>query len=218
MADQTGQESPGTLATPVNPLAESSVALLKDQFGASVRDVVIHRGETTAILAPDALVAACRALRDASYLRYDMLEDLTAVDWPEREPRYDVVYQLVSLQTYASIRLKIQVGSEDTPDPEVPSVMDVWASADWYEREVYDMFGIRFTGREQPQRILMPSDWIGHPLRKDYPISGFSLPDPHWGGQVPFNQPLESGIGDLTLRTADGSEHANLNHRSEDDE
>lgn len=217
MADQTGQDSPGALVTPVNPLAEATVALLNDQFGDSVREIVIHRGETTVILAPDALVAACQALRDAPQLRYDMLEDLTAVDWLEREPRYDVVYQLVSLQTRASIRLKVQVGSEETPDPEVPSVMDVWASADWYEREVYDMFGIRFTGREQLQRILMPSDWIGHPLRKDYPISGFSLPDPHWGGQVPLNQPLESGIGDLTLRTADGSEQANVNHRSEDD-
>jgi NADH-quinone oxidoreductase subunit C len=178
---------------------------------------VIHRGETTVILAQDALVEACRALRDASHLRYDMLEDLTAVDWLEREPRYDVVYQLVSLQTNASIRLKIQVGSEDTPDPEIPSVMDVWAAADWFEREVYDMFGIHFSGREHIQRILMPSDWVGYPLRKDYPISGFALPDPHWGGQVPLNQPLEPGIGDLTLRTADGSEQANVNHRSEDD-
>ena len=217
MADQTGQDSPGGLATPVNPLAEATVALLNDQLGDSVREIVTHRGETTVILAPDALMAACRALRDAPQLRYDMLEDLTAVDWLEREPRYDVVYQLVSLQTRASIRLKVQVGNEETPDPEVPSVMDVWASADWYEREVYDMFGIRFTGREHLQRILMPSDWVGHPLRKDYPISGFSLPDPHWGGQVPLNQPLESGIGDLTLRTADGSEHANVTHRSEDD-
>lgn len=217
MADQTGQEPARTLATPVNPLAGATVALLNGQFGASVREVVEHRGETTVLLAPEALVEVCRALRDAPGLRYDMLDDLTAVDWLEREPRYDVIYQLLSLQTRASVRLKIQVGGEDNPDPEVPSVMNIWASADWYEREVYDFFGIRFTGREGLTRILMPSDWVGHPLRKDYPISGFALPEPHWGGQVPLNQPLEPGIGDLTLRTADGSEQPNAVQRSEDD-
>jgi NADH-quinone oxidoreductase subunit C len=217
MTNETGQEPAGALATPVNPLAETTAALLKDQFGARVREVVEYRGETTVTLAPDALVEACRALREAPSLRYDMLEDLTAVDWLEREPRYDVIYQLLSLQTRASVRLKIQVGGEDDPDPEVPTVMDIWSAADWFEREVYDLFGIRFTGREGLTRILMPSDWVGHPLRKDYPISGFSLPDPHWAGQVPLNQPLDPGIGDLTSRTADGSERPNAAQRSEDD-
>ncbi|MDE3228838.1 MAG: NADH-quinone oxidoreductase subunit C [Chloroflexota bacterium] len=218
MANETGQEPAKALTTPVNPLAEATVALLNDQFGASVSEVVEYRGETTVTLAPEALVEVCRALRDAPGLRYDMLEDLTAVDWLEREPRYDVIYQLLSLQTRASVRLKIQVGGEDEPDPEVTSVMGVWASADWYEREVYDLFGIRFTGREGLTRILMPSDWVGYPLRKDYPITGFSLPDPHWGGQVPLNQPLDPGIGDLTSRTADGSERPNAAQRSEDDQ
>lgn len=217
MADQTKQELAKALETPVNPLAEATVALLNEQYGAGVVEVVEHRGETTITLTPAVLVEACRALRDAPLLRYDFLEDITAVDWLEREPRYDVVYQLASLQTHASIRLKTRVGGEDDPDPELPSVVAVWPAADWFELEVYDLFGIRFTGRSELRRILMPSDWVGHPLRKDYPLSGFSLPDPHWGGQVPLNQPLPPGIGELTLRTADGSERPNASKRSEDD-
>lgn len=217
MADQTQRELAPALATPVNPLAEATVALLNDRFGAGVRSVVTHRGETTALIAPEILVEACQALRDAPTLRYSLLEDITAVDWLERELRYDVVYQLVSIETRASVRLKTQVGGEDAPDPELASVMGVWPAADWFEREIFDLFGIRFTGRGELRRILMPMDWVGHPLRKDYPLSGFSLPDPHWGGQAPLDKPLPPGIGQLTLRTADGSEQSNLRKRSEDD-
>lgn len=217
MADQPHEQPAGALVTPENPLAEATVALLTERFGKDVLASVTHRGETTITLAPEVLVAACQELRDAPGLRYNLLEDITAVDWLEREPRYDIVYQLVSLTTRASIRLKTQVGGEDTPDPEVPSVMGVWLAADWFEREVFDLFGIRFTGRGEVQRILMPSDWVGHPLRKDYPLSGFSLPDPHWGGQAPLDEPLPPGIGQLTLRTSDGSEQPNINRRSEDE-
>lgn len=216
MADEVQKQGAPLLATPVNPLAEATVALLNDRFSAGVLAVVEHRGETTVTLDVASLVEACRALRDAPTLRYSLLEDITAVDWPEREPRYDIVYQLVSIETLASIRLKAQVGGEDDPDPELPSVIGVWPAADWFELEIYDLFGVRFSGRDDMRRILMPSDWVGHPLRKDYPVTGFSLPDPHWGGQVPLDQPLPPGIGDLTLRTADGSEQPNLAQRSED--
>jgi NADH-quinone oxidoreductase subunit C len=217
MADQTQHELAQALATPVNPLAEATVALLNDSFGAGVRAVVTHRGETTVLIAPEILVEVCQALRDAPALRYSLLEDITAVDWLEREPRYDIVYQLVSIETRASVRLKTQVGGEDTPDPELASVMGVWPAADWFEREIFDLFGIRFTGRGELRRILMPTDWVGHPLRKDYPLTGFSLPDPHWGGQTPLDKPLPPGTGQLTMRTTDGSEQPNLRKRSEDD-
>jgi NADH-quinone oxidoreductase subunit C len=198
-------------------LAELSVALLKERLGEGAISATVYRGETTVLLAQENLVAACVALRDARGLRYNLLEDVTAVDWPEREPRFDLVYQMVSTETGASLRLKIQVGGEDDPEPEAPTVSGVWLTANWFEREVYDLFGIRFSGHPDLRRILMPADWVGYPLRKDYPLTGFALPDPHWGGQVPLNQPLEPGIGQLTLRTTDGSERANERLRSEDD-
>jgi NADH-quinone oxidoreductase subunit C len=216
MADQTPQS--GATATATNPLAEASVALLRERLGEATLTVTVHRGETTVLLAPSALVEACQALRDADHLRYDLLEDMTAVDWPEREPRFDLIYQLVSTVTGASLRLKTQVGGEDDPEPEAPTVSGVWATADWYEREVFDLFGVRFGGHPYLRRILMPADWVGYPLRKDYPLTGFALPDPHWGGQVPLNQALQEGLGQLTLRTTDGSESANVNLRGEDEQ
>lgn len=218
MAEQTQGSGASSPDVATNPLAEASVALLKERFGDEVLAVTVYRGETTVLLTTAALVKACEALRDAPNLRYDLLEDLTAVDWPEREPRFDLVYQLVSIETGASLRLKTQVGGEDDPEPEVPTVSAGWPTANWFEREVFDLFGIRFSGHPDLRRILMPDDWVGYPLRKDYPLSGFVLPEPHWGGQVPLNQPLEPGEGQLTLRTTDGSERPNAPILSEDDE
>lgn len=218
MADQSRENGAPSLDTAPNPLAEASVALVRERLGDAVLSVAEYRGETTVLLAITALVEACQTLRDAPGLRYDMLEDLTAVDWPEREPRFDLIYQLVSTETGASLRLKAQLGGEDDPEPEAPTLSGVWATADWFEREVYDLFGIRFAGHPDLRRILMPSDWVGYPLRKDYPLTGFALPDPHWGGQIPFKQPLPEGEGQLTLRTTDGSEGPNANLRSEDQE
>lgn len=217
MADQSRESGAPALDFPPNPLAEASVALLKERLGDGVLAVTEHRGETTVLLALGSLLEACTALRDAPNLRYDFLEDVTAVDWPEREPRFDVIYQLVSTETGASLRLKAQVGGEDDPEPEVPTVSEIWPTANWFEREVFDFFGIRFAGHPDLRRILMPSDWVGYPLRKDYPLTGFALPEPHWGGQVPLNQPLDQGEGQLTLRTTDGSEGPNANMRSEDE-
>ncbi len=189
--------------TPTNPLAAASVALLRERFADDIEDVSEHRGEATVIVRPQAITDICRALRDEPSLRYNFLADLTAVDWKEREPRYDVVYHLLSLETRAVLRLKVQVGDDDTPDPDVPTVTNVWPAANFFEREVFDLFGIRFTGHPNLTRILMPADWVGYPLRKDYPLTGIVLPDPHWGGQVPLDQPLPMGIGQQTLRTAD---------------
>jgi NADH-quinone oxidoreductase subunit C len=203
MAEEQRQGAP-ILATPPNPLAPATVALVRERFAEALIEVVEHRGETTIILAPEAIVPVCQALRDAPGLRYGFLADLTAVDWPERDLRYDVVYHLLSLETRAVVRLKLHVGDEDTPDPEVPSVTGVWPTADWYEREIFDLFGIRFTGHPNLTRIQMPLDWVGHPLRKDYPLTGIRLPEPHWGGQVAFDAPLPAGTGEQTLRAPDG--------------
>ena len=157
-------------------------------------------GETTIIVRPDAIVDVCQALRDDPALQYNFLSTITAVDWLEREPRYDVVYHLMSLPTGTVLRLKIQVGDDEQPQPEAPSVTSVWPAANWYEREVYDLFGIRFAGHPDLRRIEMPDDWVGHPLRKDYPLTGIQLPEPHWGGQLPFADPLPAEIGQQTLR------------------
>ncbi len=202
MADEQHMGAP-ELATPSNPLADATVALLRDRFPDGVVEVTEHRGEMTIVVRPDIIVEVCRALRDEKQLAYNYLADITAVDWLEREPRYDIVYHLLSLATYAVVRLKVRIGGEETPDPEIPSVTPVWPGADWFEREIYDLFGIRFSGHPNQTRILMPQDWVGYPLRKDYPLTGIHLPEPHWGGQVLLEQPLPEGIGQQTLRTPD---------------
>ena len=105
-------------------------------------------------------------------LRYDFLSDLTAVDRFHDHPRFEVVYHLYSLQFKRRIRLKLQVEEGEA----VQSVTPVWSSANWHEREVYDMFGVGFDGHPDLQRILMPEGWEGHPLRKDYPVQA----SPKW--------------------------------------
>src|SRR5882672_9394691 len=98
--------------------------------------------------------------------RFDWLSDLTAVDWPKREQRFDVVLNMYSLEKNERLRLKVYA----TADERVPSVQGVWATANWEEREVYDMFGVVFEGHPELKRILLPDEWQGHPLRKDYDI------------------------------------------------
>ena len=192
---------------PADPLAAQAVTLLRETFAEDVLEVSEHRGQTSVVVRPAAIEAICLALRDAPGLRFNFLANVTAVDWPEREPRFDVVYNLLSLfGGLPTLRLKVRVGDDETPFPEVPTVSTVWPAANWYEREVFDLFGIRFNGHPNLTRILMPSDWEGHPLRKDYPLSGFQLPEPHWGGQIPFDAPLPPGTGAQTLRTPEGVE------------
>jgi NADH-quinone oxidoreductase subunit C len=182
------------------PVESPTVTFLRARFPEAIVEVIERLGETTIIVRSDAIVEVCQALRDDPALRYIFLSTITAVDWLEREPRYDVVYHLMSLATGAVVRLKIQVGDDEQPQPEAPSVTSVWPAANWYEREVFDLFGIRFAGHPDLRRIEMPDDWVGHPLRKDYPLTGIQLPEPHWGGQVPFADPLAADIGQQTLR------------------
>lgn len=182
------------------PVDSPTVAFLRERFADAIVDVSERLGETTVIVRPGTIVEICQALRDAPTLQYNFLSTITAVDWLEREPRYDIVYHLMSLSSGAVVRLKIQVGDDEQPQPEASSVTSVWPAANWYEREVYDLFGIRFAGHPDLRRIEMPDDWVGHPLRKDYPLTGIQLPEPHWGGQLPFADPLPAEIGQQTLR------------------
>ncbi len=135
-----------------------------------VAAVSLYLGDWTIIVPAAKLLDVVRHLHEAPDARFDYLSDLTATDWPPRttEGRFDVVYTLYSIRHRHRVRLKVKVG-EGQP---LASVTGVWAAANWLEREVYDMFGVRFTGHPDLRRILMPEDWQGFPQRKDYPLEG----------------------------------------------
>ena len=116
------------------------------------------------------LPAVARALRERSDLRFDFLAELTAIDFWPREPRFEVVYLLVSIEHRLRLRMKVRLPGADAADAHVATVSGIWPAANWLEREVWDLFGIEFDGHPDPRRLLMPEDWTGHPLRKDYPV------------------------------------------------
>jgi NADH-quinone oxidoreductase subunit C len=116
----------------------------------------------------DRLVEVCRLLRDDDALQFKLPLFCTAVDWLDREPRFDLVYQLRSLKRGTTIRLKVGVPETPGEMPWIPSTTGVWQAMGWLEREVYDLFGIDFKGHPDQRRLMMPVDWEGHPLRKDY--------------------------------------------------
>jgi NADH-quinone oxidoreductase subunit C len=184
----------------ITPL--TTVETIREKFPQAVVETVEFRDEQTIVLKPESLVAVCTYLQKR--LQYNFLSTVTAVDWLDRVPRYDVVYQLLSLPNQCALRLKVRVGQPGEEHPSVPTVTGVWPTANWYEREVYDLFGITFEGHPDLRRILMPMDWTTHPLRKDYPLTGFDLPEPHWGGQIPYD--VDPGVGSQTLRTPEGRE------------
>ena len=122
---------------------------------------------TTIIVPRDELPALARVLRDHRDLAFDFLADLTAVDFWPRAPRFELVYILVSIARRLRLRVKVRLSVEDA---RVGTVSGVWPAANWLEREVWDLFGVVFEGHPDPRRLLMPEDWEGYPLRKDYPV------------------------------------------------
>ena len=150
---------------------ESNLTLkkLKEFAPRAVEEAREFRGEITVYLRSDMLIRACEFLRDEPSLSYKFLSDVTAVDLYPNEPRFEVVYHLLSLKNAERLRLKIRTGGDA---PRVDSLVPVYPSANAFEREVFDLFGIQFAGHPYLRRILMPEDWEGHPLRKDYPITG----------------------------------------------
>jgi NADH-quinone oxidoreductase subunit C len=123
--------------------------------------------QPTIYAARDDMPALTRALSDRPELAFTLLVELTAVDYWPREPRFEVVYVLVSIAHRRRLRVKVRLHGDD---PHVATVSDVWPAANWLEREVWDLFGIVFDGHPDPRRLLMPEDWEGFPLRKDYPV------------------------------------------------
>jgi NADH-quinone oxidoreductase subunit C len=112
----------------------------------------------------------CAILRDDVECAFNFLSDVTCVDWYPAEPRFEVVYHLLSISKKERIRLKVRL---DSASPAVESLTALWPGANYFEREVFDLFGIRFNGHPYMRRLLMPEDWEGHPLRKDYPVEGY---------------------------------------------
>jgi NADH-quinone oxidoreductase subunit C len=149
-----------------NPVVQK----LKEWNPAAVAEVHEFRGETTVLVPRDHLLGAAEYLASDPSLRFSFLSDITTVDRLPLEPRFEVNYHLLSIDRRARLRLKVKLQSSD---PVVHSVMPVWPGANWHEREIFDLFGIHFEGHPDLRRILMPEDWEGHPLRKDYPTEGY---------------------------------------------
>jgi len=137
---------------------------------AAVEDARELRGEFTLYIRRARLRSACEFLRDAPGLSFKYLSDVTAVDGYPSEPRFEVVYHLLSLESFQRLRLKVRVAGDD---PTIDSLVPVWPAANAFEREVFDLFGIRFEGHPYLRRLLLPEDWEGYPLRKDYPTTGY---------------------------------------------
>ena len=142
------------------------VEKVREKFGESLRDVLYFRGEDTMVLGPERIVEIARFLKEDPELDYAMLVDITGTHFLEREYSYEVVYHLLSLSRKRRLRLRVRLGEAG----EIDSVVPVWRTADWHEREAYDLVGIRFRGHPDLRRILMPEDFDGHPLRRDFPL------------------------------------------------
>jgi len=144
------------------------VETLKSQFGDAVTGSEVFRGQLSVYATPQSIVDVCAFCRDDDRLKFDMLADLTAVDFRPRKPRFQVVYNLYSFRDNDRLRLKVPLAENDT----VATVEGVWKAANWLEREVYDLFGIVFDDHSDLRRILLWDGYIGHPLRKDFPLHG----------------------------------------------
>ncbi len=148
----------------------AAVARLLAWNPAVVQAAKFDRDELTITIDRSAIFAACELLLHDSELRFNCLADVTCVDWYPAEPRFEVVYHLLSIPRKERLRLKVKLTGDD---PTVDSVTPLWAAANFFEREVFDLFGVRFNAHPYLRRIMMPETWEGHPLRKDYPVEGY---------------------------------------------
>lgn len=146
------------------------VESLRSWSAQAVSEVLEFRGETTVVVPRNLLRAAAERCRTDAKLQFNLLTDATCVDRYPVEPRFELSYHLVSIPRRDRVRLQVRLTGQD---PVVDSVVPVWPGANWLEREIFDLFGIRFNGHPDLRRILLPEDWEGHPLRKDFPVEGF---------------------------------------------
>jgi NADH-quinone oxidoreductase subunit C len=148
----------------------SPVRKLQEWDARSVAEVIESRGETTVVLPREYLFPVAQYLATEPSLKFSFLSDIATVDRFPLEPRFEVNYQLLAIDLALRLRLKVKLAGND---PVIRSVFPIWPTADWHERENFDLFGIRFEGHPNLRRILLPDEWEGHPLRKDYPTEGF---------------------------------------------
>jgi NADH-quinone oxidoreductase subunit C len=163
---------------------------LKEKFGAAILDTHSDFGDDTALVAPEKWKAVCLHARTDPRLDFDMLVDLCGVDYPERGAtgeRIEVVLHLYSLGKRHRVRLKTRIGDEEMDGAELESITSIWPGANWFEREVYDMSGVTFTGHPDLRRILMYPEFVGHPLLKDYPANKTQP-------LVPYRSESEAGV------------------------
>ncbi len=154
-------------------------ARMKERFGAAIQEALSYLGQNYLVVDAAQIVAICNSLKDDE--KFEMLADLTAADYPKKPERFEVIYQLYSFAHNARLRVKAATAEK------IATVVPVWPAANWLEREVYDMFGVQFSGHPDLRRILLPEEWRGFPLRKDY---GILQQDEQW---VKENLHIESG-------------------------
>jgi NADH-quinone oxidoreductase subunit C len=178
MGTSPGQSTPGTTtvpgqtppvdAPPPQPEHAPQLQALLDRFS----DLTVPKwnfadGIPTAAVTPEQLIQVVTWLRDEASPKYDFLAELCGAHWPDREAPFELTYIFHSLENHTRVRLKCSTAGES---PTLPTISGLWPAANWLEREVYDMFGVTFDGHPDLRRILMPNDWEGHPLRKDFPL------------------------------------------------
>jgi len=148
--------------------------MVEEKFSGQVLDTTTYAGQVAIMVKKDMIRDICLYLKDEPSLKMDHLADLTAVDYSTYPGntglRFEVVYNLISIEYHHRIRLKVRVPEED---PRIDTVSSIWQTANWHERETFDLMGIKFDGHPDLRRILLPEDWEGHPLRKEYPLKGY---------------------------------------------
>lgn len=147
-----------------------AVARLLGWKNDAIQSVKYDRDEMTLVVDRSDIREACVLLKEDPACPFNFMSDITCVDWYPSEPRFEIIYHLLSIPNKERVRLKVRLNSAS---PVVESITSLWAGANYFEREVFDLFGIRFTGHPYLRRILMPEDWEGYPLRKDYPVEGY---------------------------------------------
>ena len=148
--------------------------MIEEKFPGEVTGTVSHAGQVGVLVKKERIQDICRFLHDDPALKMDHLADVTAVDYSsypgDSGLRFEVVYNMISTSLRHRIRIKVRVAEED---PRIDTVTPVWQTANWHERETYDLMGIVFSGHPDLRRILLPEEWVGHPLRKEYPLKGY---------------------------------------------